>query len=206
MQKGMTLKADFAPSYDFSDENFVRLKDELFVQLKTDFVQRLEKARDKPYALESEKNRLAKQQKRTVEVYGSLLLTKFDEVFRSGSKPVQAIINDFVQKHVKTSTKWVKRYEIEHIQNNSEFKNLGSAREFELLVLMSTWAKENPGFEGQPTNTNNFPFDISRTDALHYFEKLAEYQAKKEYAAFIQGFEIATGTEDIEKPSKGNAE
>src|SRR5687768_7828642 len=106
----MTLKADFAPSYDFSDENFVRLKEERFLELKNDFLQRLEKARDKTFVLESEKTMLAKLKSRTVEVYGSILLSEFDTSFRSGSKPLQVIISDFVQKHAKTSTEWVKMY------------------------------------------------------------------------------------------------
>lgn len=112
-----------------------------------------------------------------------------------------------MQKHAKTSTEWVEMYEINTIQNNQEFKKYGAEREFELLVLMTTWAKENPGFTGQPAETNNCPVDITRTDALHYFEKLAECQAKKEYAGFIQGYEIANSKEDAPvRPAKGNGE
>lgn len=64
----MTLNADFAPSYDFSDENFIRLNEERFLELKNDFLQRLEKARDKAFVLENEKIMLAKLKSRTVEV------------------------------------------------------------------------------------------------------------------------------------------
>lgn len=202
----MTRKVKFAPNYDFSDENFIRLKDELLLQLKTKFQQKLNNARDKPYLLELEKNELTEQQKRTLEVYGQLLLDEFDDVFKSNSKPIKDIISDFVSKYSKTAAKWAKSYEIENIQANSEFKNRTSDGEFTILAMMSTWIKENSGFNGKPTEVNNCPFDITRTDAQYYYEKLAEYQAKKEYAAFIDGFEFNNDVKKTDKLAKATKE
>lgn len=202
----MSNPIDFAPSYDFSDENFIKVQDFLFNELKTDFLKRLEKARDKNLVLEKERTSLAEQNKRTVEVYGSILLHEFEICFKTGSKTIQEVIADFVTLYYKKSTEWAKMYQINTIQNNTEFKKYGSEREFELLVLMTAWAKENKAFTGLPNENNNCPVDITRTDAVHYFEKLAAYQAKKKYAAFIEGFEIAKDVEDTNKQSNATGE
>lgn len=202
----MSDSIDFAPSYDFSDENFIKVKDSLFNELKTDFLKRLEKAREKNFVLENERKLLAAHKKRTVEVYGSVLLHEFETCFKTGSKTIQQLIADFVTLYYKKSTEWAKMYQITTIQNNSEFKKYGSEREFELLVLMTAFAKENKHFDGRPNDNNNCPVDITRTDAIHYFEKLAAYQAKKEYAAFMEAFEIAKDVEDTDIQAKATGE
>lgn len=207
LQNGMTINADFTPNYDFSDENFVYLKDTLIQELKQDFLQRMEKARDKAFALEIEKEKLVSQQKRSMEVYGGILISEFESTYRTGLTPIREIIKDFVTFYTKTRENWVKSYEIHQIQNNQEFVKYGPEREFELLVLMATWAKENLGFNGQPIESNHCPVDITRTDALYYFEKLALYQAEREYAVYIQGFILADQSENIlDRPVNVNRE
>lgn len=196
----------FTPGYDFSDDNFVRLKEEKFLELKTNFLQRLEKAREKPFVLENEKKILLEHDKQSIEVYGSILLQEFETCFKTGSKSIQEVIADFVNLYHKKRTEWAKMYKITAIQNNTEFRRYGEYHEFELLVLMTAWANKNKHFDGRPNKNNNCPVDITRTDAVHYFERLAEYQAEKEYGKYIEGFKNAEESDNSDKRAKDAGE
>jgi hypothetical protein len=171
----------FPDDQDFTDDRFDELKDELLTKQKSDFSNRFKKARDKKYLIEHEYEIVDKQANEFLEVFGNILLHRFQKHYGLRSKTIREIISDFGPHTMESSEEWKTRY--------SEMINLGNQLKthdpifYENLAL---WLEYNPNFfEYDPSSYESCFLDLREKDGLYYFEKLAKYQAGLEYYDMI---------------------
>ena len=170
----------FPDNQDFTDERFDELKDELLTKRKNDFNDRFKKARDKKLIIMHEYELVENQANEFLEVFGNILLHRFQMYYGLRSKTIREIISDFAPHTMESSKEWKKHY--------TDFINHGfliETHDPNLFENMVQWLKLNPHFYIDPSIYDSCFFDLRRNDGMYYFEKLVQYQARLEYYDMI---------------------
>jgi len=171
----------FPDNQDFTDERFDELKVELLTKRKNDFNDRFKKARDKKLIIMQEYELVENQANEFLEVFGNILLHRFQMYYGLRSKTIREIISDFAPHTMESSKEWKQHY--------TDFINHGfliETHDPDLYENMVLWLKYNPNFfEYDPSSYESCYLDLREKHGLYYFEKLAQYQAGLEYYDMI---------------------
>jgi hypothetical protein len=187
----------FPDNQDFTDERFDELKDELLTKRKNDFNDRFKKARDKKLIIMQEYELVENQANEFLEVFGNILLHRFQMYYGPRSKTIREIISDFAPHTMESSKEWKQHY--------TDFINHGfliETHDPDLYENMVLWLKYNPNFfEYDPSSYESCYLDLREKHGLYYFEKLAQYQAGLEYYDMIcelkEGIESSSTEIDV---------
>lgn len=175
----------FEPEYDYSDKHFIQIKDKGLNNLQKQFDNAMAKARDKSKRLKSELDKLNEISLELLEYFNVQFLKEFEEQFDLGDLSVKEMLRGFSKFLFKSRKEWVNIYSKESLKAGNLFAGQNDFEATANAIIMDSWINSNKQFDGRASAENHCFLDLTQRNASYYFEKLAEYQAKREYRAYL---------------------